>query len=461
MLQLRRAEKDFMLRLDDKYVDKFQLHFNKLSQNLENSDISTKNKIIELLVAYKDVFNNLVEYKSTLGFTPDEGLQGEMRGAVHKVDDLLKTIVERSDNEIKNYISFIDNTAYSIFVIVVFIALIIGILVSKSILSGIIQLKETMIQVSKTKDLSIKVNEDGSDELAEIAKVFNEMIASFRHLIEEVHHLVETLNCATHDLSTNIHTTNEGADQQIHQTDMVATAVTEMVATVDEIANNTNDAANKAETTNINAEQGKQDVEQTIIQIEELSEHLLVSENVVKELEKDSVTIGSVLDVIRGIAEQTNLLALNAAIEAARAGEQGRGFAVVADEVRTLASRTQDSTREIETIVNALQSRTTEIVEHMAICRTQGQESSVQAGKAGEKLEEITQDVTLIMEMNSAIATAIQEQSTVASEVNVNVVSIKDIAEQSGQAARSNAQMSEELSRQANILQEEVSQFQV
>ena len=132
---------------------------------------------------------------------------------------------------------------------------------------------------------------------------------------------------------------------------MVATAVTEMVATVDEIANNTNAAASKAETTNNNAIIGKEGVTQTIAKIDQLSEKLKESESIVQELAKDSHTIGSVLDVIRGIAEQTNLLALNAAIEAARAGEQGRGFAVVADEVRTLASRTQDSTQEIETII--------------------------------------------------------------------------------------------------------------
>ncbi len=211
---------------------------------------------------------------------------------------------------------------------------------------------------------------------------------------------------------------------------LVATAVTEMVATVDEIANNTHEAANKAEMTLDNAEKGKQGVDSTVAQIDLLSSTLLESENVVQELAKDSDTLGSVLDVIRGIAEQTNLLAINAAIEAAHAGEQGRGFAVVADEVRTLASRTQDSTQEIEAIINSLQTRTKDIVSHMATCRSQGQESAEQAVSAGNMLEEITQDVSTIMEMNSAIATAIQEQSTVASEVNEHVVMIRDVAEQ-------------------------------
>jgi len=461
MLQLRRNEKDFMLRLSSKYVDNFSNNLTSLINQVQGSEIENKQQVIELLNVYQLAFTNLVNEQQVMGFSSNEGLQGEMRNTVHKVDDLLKAIVKRSDKEIDDYISFIDTLAFSAFFLVLIVSSVSGLLVSKSILSGINRLKSTMTKVAKTKDLSIVVDENGKDELAEMAKVFNLMIASFRGLIVEVNQSVSALNGATHELSSNINTTNEGVDQQLLQTDLVATAVTEMVATVDQIASNTNEAAHKAETTNINAEEGKSGVAQTISQIDELSAHLLESENVVKELEKDSVTIGTVLDVIRGIAEQTNLLALNAAIEAARAGEQGRGFAVVADEVRTLASRTQDSTREIETIVNSLQARTKDIVEHMAACRVQGNESATQAGSAGEKLEEITQDVTMIMEMNSAIAQAIQEQSTVASEVNVNVVSIKDIAEQSGQAAHSNGKMSEEISQQANVLSDEVSQFSV
>jgi methyl-accepting chemotaxis protein len=247
----------------------------------------------------------------------------------------------------------------------------------------------------------------------------------------------------------------------MQQTDLVATAVTEMVATVDEIATNTREAAHKAEVTNSNAGKGKLGVEQTITQITQLSDKLLDSESVVKELEKESVTIASVLGVIRGIAEQTNLLALNAAIEAARAGEQGRGFAVVADEVRTLASRTQESTQEIETITSLLQKRTHEIVSLMAECRNQGQESVEQASSAGTMLDEITQDVALIMDMNSTIATAIQEQSTVASEVNQHVVMIRDVTIQSEHAAKKSEQMSESLTTQAQSLTREVSRFSV
>ncbi|MCI2284511.1 methyl-accepting chemotaxis protein [Colwellia sp. MSW7] len=318
-----------------------------------------------------------------------------------------------------------------------------------------------MNEVANTKDLSIVAESSSNDEIANMADVFNRMIASFRNLIIEVNHSVDTVNVATQNLSENIHKANKGVDSQIQQTDLVATAVTEMVATVDEIAQNTQAAADKADITNQNSLKGKGGVDATVGKIAELSANLLDSENVVHELEKDSDTIGTVLDVIRAIADQTNLLALNAAIEAARAGEQGRGFAVVADEVRTLASRTQESTREIETIISSLQSRTKEIVAHIATCRTQGQDSADQAATAGSMLEEITQDVSTIMDMNTTIATAIQEQSTVASEVNKYVIMIRDVAEEAGQAAKQNAQMSKELSQQAEVLNKEVNQFKV
>jgi methyl-accepting chemotaxis protein len=463
MLQLRRNEKDFMLRLNDKYVTKLNTNVSVLSNNISDSQFSSgdKQKLQELLKNYQSAFMDLVKEQKILGYHNDMGLLKNMQQSAEKIGSLLPILLKKSEDIVDESVSFINLLAYSLFAVVLVIALISAWLLGRSILDRISTLQKTMKNIAESNNLAIEVDVRGNDELSDMAKVFSQMLGSFRMLIVQVNSSVTTLNDATASLTENIYNANEGVETQMMQTDLVATAVTEMVATVDEIATNTREAAQKAELTNSNAEKGKMGVEQTISQIGQLSEKLLDSENVVKELEKESVTIASVLGVIRGIAEQTNLLALNAAIEAARAGEQGRGFAVVADEVRTLASRTQDSTQEIETIINLLQKRTQEIVLLMAQCRSQGEESADQASSAGAMLDEITQDVSLIMDMNSAIAMAIQEQSTVASEVNQHVVMIRDVTEQSGESAKQNEHMSTELTQQAEVLSSEVSRFRV
>jgi methyl-accepting chemotaxis protein len=463
MLQLRRNEKDFMLRLDDKYVGKLNANISVLSDNINISDFSSKKKqeLQGLLTNYQSAFMNLVNLQKSLGYNDSLGKLAVMKNSMDTVGSLLPILAKKIEDIVHENVTFVDFIAYSLFSAVLLIALVFAWLVGRSILDPISKLQLTMSNIAESNNLSIAVDVRGNDELSDMATVFSEMLVSFRTVIQQVNTSVFTLNNATANLTENIYNANAGVETQMMQTDLVATAVTEMVATVDEIANNTRDAAHKAELTNSNAEKGKTGVEQTINKIGQLSDKLLDSENVVKELEKESVTIASVLGVIRGIAEQTNLLALNAAIEAARAGEQGRGFAVVADEVRTLASRTQDSTQEIETIINLLQKRTQEIVILMAQCRNQGEESAEQASSAGVMLDEITQEVSLIMDMNSAIAMAIQEQSTVASEVNQHVVMIRDVTEQSGQSAKQNENMSTELTEQAEILSNEVSRFKV
>jgi len=463
LLQLRRSEKDFLLRLDEKYVQSFtdkHVVFIKLvkASNMPNA---IQQKVIKIAGQYNETFIRLVEQQRKVGLQYYVGQQQNMRDTVHQVDEVLANLAEKVDRNVAEHTQFIDTLIYSIFFIALLLGVSLNVYTSKVINNAIGNIQSTISTIARNKDLSLNINSQGKDEIALMGSSINTLIASFKELILQVNLSVSTVNQTTETLSNNIESSNQGIQSQITETDMVATAVTEMVCTIEEIASNTSNAADKAEQTKLNSDKGQKGVESTISSIHQLSENLSSSQSVVLDLAKDSETIGSVLDVIRGIAEQTNLLALNAAIEAARAGEQGRGFAVVADEVRTLATRTQESTKEIESIISSLQTRTNTIVELIETCAGQGQDSAKQASEAGELLTLINQDVQQISEMSHSISVAIQEQSAVANEVNRHVVAIRDVAESSGESAQQNKQVSNELIEQATSLDIEVKSFKI
>ncbi|WP_213609246.1 methyl-accepting chemotaxis protein [Pseudoalteromonas sp.] len=463
MLQLRRAEKDFMLRQDTKYLDRFNKLSSELKQQVSIAELpnNVRSQVMTLSDNYQAKFTALVEAQVALGLDLSSGALGKMRASVKKSDEVVTLITKATEKQVSHTAQQAQVFAIVIFVIAGIIVMVLVYLTSRSIIQPIEKVYQAIDKIRQNNDLSLFIEHKGKDEVTRMTIDFNSLISDFKDLIYEVNTALTTLNIATGNLSETTSATSSGMQEQLHEADMVATAATEMQATIQDISHNTEAAAKKAESTNVSAQQGQVEVESTIKHINALSDSLVNASGVVSQLEKDGETIGSVLDVIRAIAEQTNLLALNAAIEAARAGEQGRGFAVVADEVRSLAQRTQESTSEIEGIINTLQQRTQEVVSIMHQCRTQGGESATQATKAGELLGSITIDVQTIMEMSTHIATAIDEQSQVASEVNKNVVRIRDIAEGAAAHSQTNAQTSEEVSEQARVLHQAISKYKV
>ncbi|MFC3032900.1 methyl-accepting chemotaxis protein [Pseudoalteromonas fenneropenaei] len=463
MLQLRRTEKDFMLRLDAKYQSTFNGLIVTFKDEIQRSGLEAEyvQPLLSLVNVYQDKFNTLVDAQVELGVSLDTGALGRMKKAVEASDQVVSQIVEQTKLQIVTNASQTQTFAIGIFIVSAIVVMILVLSTSRSIVEPVERVYQTIEQIRRENDLSLSIEQSGNDEISHMTADFNSLIGDFRTLIAEVNSALSTVNHATQSLTESSSQTSAGMQEQLHEADMVATAATEMQATIQDISHNTEAAAHKAESTNGNAQQGRKEVDATIKLIMHLSSSLGGASNVVSQLEKDAVTIGSVLDVIRGIAEQTNLLALNAAIEAARAGEQGRGFAVVADEVRSLAQRTQDSTKEIETIISSLQLRTREVVSIMEQCRAQGSDSVAQAEKAGKLLEMITNDVQTIMDMSTHIATAIDEQNQVASEVNKNVVRIRDIAQVATDHAYANAQSTEEVAEQAKVLHQAVARYRV
>ena len=277
-------------------------------------------------------------------------------------------------------------------------------------------------------DLTLRLSESGNDELKQFAGYFNIFVTKIQTLVKEVSKSgahSRDLALALENISSEANTITHNMQ---HETESAATAIHEMSMTASEVAANAQNAADSANNANEEADKTNTLVDLAVVKINDLSEELLITTNAAQDLQTNFAKIGTILDVIISIAAQTNLLALNAAIEAARAGEAGRGFSVVADEVRSLASRTHESTQQIDSIIDELRASVQSVNNSIVRARTQSSESVVETIKVADALGVIKSSINQILEMNIHIASATEEQSVVITELNINVTRISDIS---------------------------------
>ncbi|WP_049325664.1 methyl-accepting chemotaxis protein [Stutzerimonas stutzeri] len=310
-------------------------------------------------------------------------------------------------------------------------------------------------------DLTQRLHIDSRNELGQIATGFNTFLTRLQGMISGVVGSVQKVSDASEHTADIAIRTDKGVQTQLAEIELVATAVHEMTATAQDVARNATQAAEAASHADRAANQGRHIVQDTGATITELAGEIGRAVDVVQTLARDSENIDAILVTIRSIAEQTNLLALNAAIEAARAGEQGRGFAVVADEVRNLAQKTQQATGEIQQMIQQLQNGTRDVVQVMEQSQSRTQRSVEQADAAAEALQAITQAVSLINDMNNQIASAAEEQSAVAEDINRNVTNIGQVAQDVAGGAEEASQASAGLTRLAEQQRRLINQFKV
>ena len=347
-------------------------------------------------------------------------------------------------------------------IVIALVMALLVILIARSIVQPLQEAVHAMANIaSGESDLTRSLDTHGQDEVTQLARHFNTFTAKLRQVVGQLQLSASALGQSSTDLGNNASQAQERSQQQSQQMELVATAINEVTYGVQDVAKNAEHAASEMRDAQVQAQQGQVNIDSSLQQIDQLSSTIDQAVEVIRTLSAESTQIGSVLEVIRSIAEQTNLLALNAAIEAARAGEAGRGFAVVADEVRNLARRTQESVEETRLVIEQLQNGTEEVVGSMGNSYRQAQGSVEQVGQAVTALRQIGDAVTVISDMNLQIASAAEEQSAVAEEINSNVATIRDVTESLSEQANESARVSQALNSLANQQQGLMDQFRV
>ncbi|CAM4086379.1 methyl-accepting chemotaxis protein [Pseudomonas wadenswilerensis] len=436
-------------------IDQATSQLKTLAEVLPASYTSNFNQAARALGNYRGA---VVEFGNAQSASEQAAQQMVVLGQnlIEQSQQLTTTLTTLRDDEAQH--------AKSMLTLATVLALLFGLLAAWAITRQIvIPLRQTLNAADRVAsgDLRHDLKVDRRDELGQLQRSMQRMTVSLRELIGGIGDGVTQIASAAEELSAVTEQTSAGVNNQKVETDQVATAMNEMAATVQEVARNAEEASEAAVMADQQAREGDRVVGEAIAQIERLASEVNHSSEAMGQLKAESDKIGSVLDVIKSVAQQTNLLALNAAIEAARAGEAGRGFAVVADEVRSLAQRTQQSTEEIEQLIAGLQNGTQQVATVMDASRGLTDSSVELTRRAGTSLETITRTVSSIQAMNQQIAAAAEQQSAVAEEINRSVMNVRDVSDQTSAASEETAASSVELARLGTHLQTLVGKFQL
>jgi methyl-accepting chemotaxis protein len=434
-----------MMAAVDAYVDGNRVKGNSLVADARVLAVDIDNLLAEQKQQLEQNFQNINQQVANVG-----------KAVINSANQ-----VKSASDQVVHKNAALFNASIVILIAIILLSIGFSVVLRREICLPIERLRSTVENIQQTADLTLRFEVRSMDEIGITGDTFNKMMAQFASILKQVSDACIELDAAVTQLVELMQQAKKGVLEQECATEQVASAIHQMATTVQEVASHTETARQTTEQAKDTAEDGRQVVQKSVQATLGLSELIKESNNAISRVEHDSGEIGSVVDVIRSISEQTNLLALNAAIEAARAGEAGRGFAVVADEVRTLAQRTQQSTQEINNMINKLQSGTHEAVELMSRGNIDAKGAAEQAGMAGETLLLIEQQVNNINDMNMLIATSAEQQAAVADEINRNVISISDSSASTTTAVEATVTASDQLLHLSHQLANLVKQFKV